>query len=78
MSTAKLDAVLLKYNYGRSGGQGRGVTSHSYHPYSPTPPLNSPLDLFLEKALRKVWSSYSILLRLWCLKNVNVNVLSFY
>lgn len=54
MSTAKLDTVLLKYNYGRSGGQGRGVTSHSYHPYSPTPPLNSPLDLFLEKALRKV------------------------
>lgn len=53
MSTAKLDTVLLKYNYGRSGGQGRGVTSHSYHPYSPTPPLNSPLDFVFRKSIEK-------------------------
>lgn len=54
MPTAKLDTVLFEYDYGRGGGQGGRMTSHSYHPYSPTPPLNSALDLFLEKALKKV------------------------
>ena len=42
------------------------------------PPLNAPMGWFLEKTLRKVWSNYSILLRLCCLKNetkpINVNV----